>query len=155
MKKKVKFQVGDIFLIPFEDGRFGAGRILKRDEATMFVELYKMRPLNDPSLFELNHINTNEAIFKIWCYDEGIRKGEWNVAGHKEVELPVKMPGFWDKSAYGKYYLIPGADTHEGDISQKKEIQKEEIGDASPYGIGGSGYVEKVYAKKLKEIDLF
>ncbi|MFB9273929.1 Imm26 family immunity protein [Cohnella cellulosilytica] len=155
MKKKVKFQVGDIFLIPFEDGRFGAGRILKRDEATVFVELYKMKPLNDPSQFDLNHIIANEAIAKMWCYDEGMLKGEWKVVGHKLVELPVIMPDFWKKSAYGKYYLIPGADTHEGDIDQMREVQQEEIKNASPYGIGYPGYVEKVYVKKLKEIDLF
>jgi hypothetical protein len=44
------------------------------------------------------------------------------------------MPEFWTDSADGKYYLIPGNDTHLGDLDNLREVQKAEIGDASPYG---------------------
>lgn len=77
MRRRNKYQIGELFLIPFEDGRFGVGRILKKSAATWFIELYKMIPLNDPFEFNLNNIDMDQTVSKIWCYDEGFRNGEW------------------------------------------------------------------------------
>ena len=47
MGKKIKYKIGDIFIVPLEENLNGAGRILKIDESTVFIELYHMKPVKE------------------------------------------------------------------------------------------------------------
>lgn len=77
MGKNIRYNIGDVFLINLENELKGAGRVLKKDQATIFVELYKIKPIRDKSEFDFEAAIKEKPISMTWCYDDGLKSGEW------------------------------------------------------------------------------
>ena len=152
MSNKQKFKIGDIFLVPLVNEKYGVGRVLKQDKATIFIELLRIKPVIMPndSCNEFD-FNKEEIALKTWCYDEGLRDGSWSIIGNSVMDEPIQMPNFWRKSVDGKYYIQPGSDTYRGIPEQRVEVTVEDIKGAFPYGIGDSIAVSRLYTKVLTD----
>jgi len=143
MNKKSAFKVGDVFEIELEEGMTGYGRVLKIEDRTVFVELYKI-DTNKDSIKTVADIVKFPVILSVWCTDNGFRKKIWNVIGNACVTDEVVMPDFWKRDAINrdKYFIVRGEKTF--------EVSKDEIGDAQPFGIFGHDAVRLRYAHELK-----
>lgn len=154
MGKRIRYNIGDIFLIELENGLKGAGRVLKKDQATIFIELYKMKPIKDKSEFDMEAALKEKPISMKWCYHDGLTKGEWEIIGNKPVEGKIDMPYFWTQDAFSrKFYLEKGTDTYETEYTGI-EISKDEIENYDAYGIGDKFAVKKMYIIKLRKLNL-
>ncbi len=105
MGKWIRYKIGDIFLIELEDGLKGAGRVLKKDQATIFIELFKMKPIKDKSEFDLEAVLKEKPISMTWCYHDDLTKGDWEIIGHKPVEGKIEMPYFWIQDALAVNFI--------------------------------------------------
>jgi hypothetical protein len=151
MAKRIRYNIGDVFLIELENGLKGAGRVLKKDEATIFIELYKMKPINDKSEFNFEIASKEKPISMKWCYDDGLRSGEWEIIDNKPIEGEIDMPFFWSyDSGFKKYFLKKGTNTFLGEHTGI-EISKEEAENYDANGIGTIISVKNVYIKRLRD----
>lgn len=64
MSKRIKYSVGDVFAVDLGDALKGYGRILKIDEPSLFIELFKVSPKHEQTLETLAN---SESILSIWC----------------------------------------------------------------------------------------
>jgi hypothetical protein len=150
MAKRIRYNIGDVFLIELENGLKGAGRVLKKDMATIFIELYRIKPIKDKLEFDFNATIKEKPISMIWCYDNGLKSGEWEIINNKAIEGEIKMPYFCTyDSGYKKYFLVKGTDTYLGEDTGI-EISKDEIKNYEPYGILDEIAVRNVYIKRLR-----
>lgn len=154
MGKRIRYSIGDVFLIDLENGFKGAGRVLKKDMATIFIELYKMKPIKDKSEFDFEAAIKEKPISMIWCYDDGLRSGEWEIIDNKPIEGEIEMPYFWTyDSGFKKYFLIKGTDDYLGEDTGI-ELSKEEIDNYDAYGIGTPISVRNIYIHKLRKVNM-
>lgn len=152
--RKAKYQLGDIFLIDLNDNGKGAGRVIKKSNDTVFVELYRIKPIKLQDEFVHESVASNGTVLRRWVYDDSLKNGDWPIIHHDPVEDNYKMPDFWTDSADGKYYLIPGSDTSGGDTDNMREITEKETEFAEMYGIASPKSIAKQYLRKLSESKL-
>ena len=155
MAKRIHYKVGDIFLVPLEDNLNGVGRILKINQATVFMELYRIKPIVDISGFIYDEAVKEKPIVMTWCYDDALRKGIWEIKDNKPIEKEIDMPFFWTQDAGDKrYYIRKGEkDSHET-YGERIEIAKEDINKYESYGIGNEISEKNRYIKRLRESGL-
>ena len=142
----MNYREGDIFEIELGNDIKGMGKVLKRDEPSIFIELYKMVPA--AKIEAINESDKYEPILSIWSTDSGFKKGLWKILKNQPITEEVIMPDFWKKDAlnHDKIIMIRGNETF--------EVTKEEIGNAQPYGIFGHDAVQIRYAHELKQCGL-
>lgn len=142
MAKKLTYKLGDVFEFDLDEGGKGYGRVLKIEQPSVFIELFKIAP-NNP--VELSELEKSERILSIWSVDTGLKKGLWRVIGNIPVLGEVKMPTFWKRDAFdcNKIILIRGDESF--------EVSQDEIGNAQPYGIFGHDAVRIRYVHELKQ----
>ncbi|NLD46554.1 MAG: hypothetical protein GX660_05070 [Clostridiaceae bacterium] len=155
MAKRIRYKIGDIFLVPLEDDLNGVGRILKKDQATIFIELYKIKPIKDVSEFNFEEVIREKPLAMSWCYDSLIKKGEWIIIDNKPIEEEIEMPLFWHiDSGDMKYYIRKGMPDCFETFGERVEISKDDIDKYEGEGIG-DGYSERnIYIKRLKKVGL-
>lgn len=156
MARKIQYKVGDVFLVPLEEDFFGVGRVLINEVETIFIELYRMKPIR--SLEEYNYANVSKEIpiLRHWCYDTGIREGAWEIIDHQSVEGEIDMPLFWTQDAGDlKYYIRKGSADSFHTIGERVEILKENIHNYEPYGIGNENTERNRYIKRLRDAGLY
>lgn len=146
LAKKISYKVGDIFAIELENDLKGFGRILKIDTPTVFIELYKLKPVEH--IETINELEKYSPILSIWSTDLGLNKALWAILGNKPVVGEIEMPAFYKRDAMNpnKYTIIKGGETF--------EVAKDQIGDAQPYGIFGHEAVKIRYTHELKQSGL-
>jgi Immunity protein 26 len=154
MGRKIRYQIGDVFLIELENGLKGAGRVLKKDEATVFIELYEMKPIRDKSEFDYQTATKEKPISMRWCYDDGLKSGEWEIIDNRPKDGEIIMPYFWTQDASNrKFYLMKGTDTYRGEHTGI-EISKDEVDRYDACGIGGKESVRKIYVLRLRALNM-
>lgn len=155
MAKRVSYKIGDIFLVPLENELKGVGRVLRKNHATIFIELYRIKPIKDISEFNYEDAIMEMPITRKWCYDEGLKKGEWEIIGNKIVDEGIEMPYFWTQdSGDMKYYIQKGTEDSHRTCGDYIEIPKDEIHKYEPYGIGNEISERNRYIRKLREVGL-
>ncbi len=147
LAKRVKYVEGDVFELRLdENGNIGYGRILKIDKPSIFVELFELQPSKDSK--ELKTIREFNSLFSVWCTDNGLKKGIWNVIGNIPVIGEVTIPDFWTTDAFtDKILLVRG--------EERIEISKEQIGDLLAAGIYGHEAVRLTYIQQLVKKGLY
>ena len=155
MGKKINYKIGDIFIVPLEENLKGAGRILKINQATVFIELYHMKPVKEISDFNFEEATKNIPLVMAWCYDDGLVKGGWKVFDNKPVDTDIEMPYFWHSDAGdGKYYIRKGTEDSFRTFGERIEIKKEDINKYDSGGIGNEISKTNMYTIRLKEAGL-
>jgi hypothetical protein len=150
MAKKVKYKVGDVFLIPLENGRYGVGRILINYMAVVFIEMYSITPINDVLEFDFKEALKEKPISKRWCYDTFLKKGIWTIIDNKPVEGDIDIPYFVSRNDENKPYIKKGTSEPLQTTGERIYIQEEDIHNYDSGGIG-DGYAEQnVYLFKLR-----
>jgi hypothetical protein len=155
MAKRIKFKIGDIFIVPLENNLKGAGRVLRIDKATVLIELYKIKPFIDSSEFNFEEAIKEKPLVIAWCYNDAIRKGEWPIIDNKLPEDDIDMPYFWHQDACDKkFYIRKGTKDSFRTFGERIEISKEQISEYDPEGIGTEISKRKIYIKRLREMGL-
>lgn len=155
MAKRIRYKIGDIFLIPLENDLYGVGRVLKKDLATIFIELYHIKPIKVASEFDFKEAKSKKPIIMKWCYDDGLRKGEWTIFDNKPVEEEIDMPYFWSQDIGDmKYFIRKGSSDSFDTEGERIEIPKEDIDKYEAYGIGNEISVRNKYIRRLKQASL-
>lgn len=155
MTKRIPYKIGDIFLVPLEGNLKGVGRLLKNNQATIFIELYYIKPITDFSEFNYEDAIKKKPITLKWCYDDGLISGEWQIVDYKPVEGEIEMPYFWTQDAGNKkYYVSKGTDSSYRTHEEQIEIPKDDINKYEPYGIGNKISERNRYIKRLREAGL-
>lgn len=155
MAKKVRYKIGDIFLVPLENNLKGVGRVLKNNAATVFIELYRIRPINKAYEFIYEEVVKEKPIVMTWCYDDALRKGMWEIIDNKPVEKELEMPYFWTQDAGDKkFYIRKGTNDSHRTYGERIEITKEDINKYESYGIGNEISERNKYIKRLHEVGL-
>lgn len=135
-----KYAVGDVFEIVLDsEGIKGYGRILDVNKPTIFVELYAM---SGDFVLDVEKVDEYTPLLKIWCTDNGIKSGNWNIVGSKPV-VDFFMPDFVTTDPMtGKLRIVRG--------DQRLEPTEELLMNAQPYGIFGHEAVRIRYLHELK-----
>lgn len=155
MTKRIRYKIGDIFLVPLEDDRKGVGRVLINSQATVFIELYRIKPINDASEFHYEEAIKEPPIVRHWCYDDALRTGEWEIIDNRPIVGEIDMPYFWHQDAGDKrYYIRKGKRDSYRTSEERIEILKEETHKYEITGIGSEKFERNRYIKKLREAGL-
>lgn len=156
MARKVKYKIGDVFLVPLEENFYGVGRVLKNSKATIFVELYRMKPIQNADEYHFGNVSKEPPIIRHWCYDTGIREGTWKIIDYQPVEGEIDMPFFWKQDAGDKkYYIRKGSNDSFHTIGERIEIPKADIHNYELNGIGNEVTESSRYIKRLREAGLY
>lgn len=155
MAKRIRYKIGDIFLVPLEGDLYGVGRVLNKDQATVFIELYHIKPIKVAFEFDFNEAIKKKPLVMSWCYDCLIKKGEWIIIDNKSIEEEIEMPFFWHQDLGDmKYYIRKGMPDCFETFGERIEISKDDIDKYEGEGIG-DGYSERdIYIKRLKKVGL-
>ena len=152
MAKRIKYKMGDLFIVPLVDNLKGVGRVLNKDEDTILIELYHMKPIEDKLEFDYESASKEKPLIITWCYDDGIKKGFWEVFDNRPVLGEIEMPYFWyDDSGYKKYFISKGEWSSYRIKEESIEIAKEDINKYEPYGIGNEISERNQYIRRLRE----
>lgn len=155
MAKRIKYKIGDVFLIPLKDDLKGIGRVLKKDESTVLIELYNIKPLKVVNEYDFEEATKKEPLVIHWSYDDALRKGIWEIIDNQPVPKEIDMPYFWTQDAGDmKYYIYKGSQDSYEISGGRKEISKEEIMQYNPYGIGNEISEVQRYMRKLRQVGL-
>ncbi|WP_163540079.1 immunity 26/phosphotriesterase HocA family protein [Gracilibacillus sp. YIM 98692] len=151
MSNRTQYSVGDVFVIDLSNGLKGYGRILKINEPSLFIELYKVSPEHEQTL---ETIVNSESILSIWCSKHGITKGIWSIIGNISLKSEVKMPDFWKRDAFNASRIILVKGEHAFEETEEEnsyEVTQDRIKEAQPYGIFGHDAVKIRYEHELKQ----
>ena len=106
MAKRIKYKIGDVFLIPISDKLSGVGRVLRKNMSTILIEMYQMKPIKNIHEYRRENILSSKPLVIHWCYDDGIKSGIWQIVDYQEVPDKIEMPYFWTQDAgNGKYFI--------------------------------------------------
>jgi hypothetical protein len=154
MGRKTKYNLGDIFLMPLENGLYICGRVVKKDEDTIFVELFKMQPIKDKLSFKMDDICITKPLISEWSYDDGFIDNQWEIIDNIPIEKDYEMPDFYSRCSFtDQHYLVKGGDTFEG-IYTGIKISEQEAQKLASKGIGNPISLSRRYMKKLKELNM-
>lgn len=154
-KKKIKYQLGDIFLIPLENGLNGVGRVLRKNKDTILIEMYHMKPIKDESEYCYEEITKNKPLIISWTYDDGVIYGMWKIIDHKPVPDKIDMPYFvYDDCGDGKWYIKKGSEESYSLIGERIEIPERERFNYEMKGIGNEISEPRTYMRRLIEAGL-
>lgn len=93
MSRSRKNRVGEIVMIPIEEGNFAFGQVLKEPLVAFFDVTAKGE-------LPIETILRSRIIFAIWVMNRAISKGGWRVIGHADVPPGVdQSPPFFKKDA--------------------------------------------------------
>lgn len=153
MAKRVKYDIGDVFLIELENELKGIGRVIKKYKATVFINIYKKLIKNIDEL-NFNELINEDILYMKWCYDDSLKKEIWKIVGNIVVEENFQMPYFWTEDNFNHtYYLIKGGDTPDGEGAFIK-VDKEEIKNAYVLGVAYDEGIPERIMYKFKEIGM-
>ena len=134
MAKKICYKIGDIFLVPLEGDLKGVGRVLNKDQATIFIELYHIKPINVSFEFNFEDAIRKKPLVMEWCYDDALRNSEWEIIDNKPIKREIEMPFFWTQDAEDKkYYIRKGTKDSYSTFGERIEISKEDISKYDSY----------------------
>lgn len=152
MAKRIKYKIGDVFLVPLNEELYGAGRVLRKDHDTVLIELYKMMPVKSVEEYDYVKVSKEKPLVMGWCYDDAIKKGEWQIIDNREVPDKLDMPYFWSyDSGYMKYYVRKGSEESCIARGERYEIKKEDILKYHSNGIESEISEKWRYLRCLKE----
>ena len=152
MAKRIKYKIGDVFLVPLNEELYGVGRVLRKDHATILIELYRMMPIKSMEEYDYVKISKEKPLVMGWCYDDVIREGRWQIIDNREVPDKLDMPYFWTyDSGYMKYYIVKGSEESCIARGEEYEIKKEDILKYHSNGIGNEITEREMYLICLKE----
>lgn len=154
MARRIKYKLGDVFLVPLENDLYGVGRILRKDEATILVEMYRIKPIRDLSEYDYSEVTKEEPIMVNWMYDTAIKRGTWEIIDNQPVPEHIDMPYFWYRDWSDlKYYVEKGSEESYCTVGERVEISKKDIEDCKYCGSGIANelYNHNVYIKRLKK----
>ncbi|MBK9247533.1 MAG: hypothetical protein IPM69_05335 [Ignavibacteria bacterium] len=101
-KRKIKWNDGDVFAIPLEDGSFSLGQILD----LMTVNIVRIA-LYDEKIIDIQNLNLElyckmeNLISLVTSTREQLDYNIWKIIGNKEQVVPVKMFPYEDKRDNG------------------------------------------------------
>ena len=150
MPKRVKYSIGDVFLIPLNDDLYGVGRVIVRDNDSCLFEFYQVEPLRSHKEIVVEEIRNLPSVLTRWAFDDCLKSGTWPIVGNVPVGEDFVYPNFWTKSVDNKYYLIPGTNMQLGDTERIKEISEEETQYAQRYGIMSPESTPRQYIRALQ-----
>jgi hypothetical protein len=135
LKKRIKYQIGDVFTFELERGLKAVGRVMKKDVETVFIVVYQVKPFKENNEIDLGCLAEENPLTMMWSYDTALKNGMWEIIGNIPVEENFEMPYLSTDDGVGKYYLVKGGDTYRG-VGGLIEVSKEEFEKAYPCGIG-------------------
>jgi hypothetical protein len=98
----------------------GTGRVVKKSNDTVFVELYKQQPFKEKTEIDFSNIDRCGSVLQIWCYDNNIKNGDWEIVENIPVQSNYNMPNFWTQDALsGEYYHVKGTDNSYGESTDQ------------------------------------
>lgn len=153
MAKKIKYKVGDVFVVPLENG-IGYGRILIENRPFIFCEFYYITPSKKYSIEDLRDKKT---VLSVWCANHGLNEGKWTVIGNIPIEDKLKVPYLLKVDLLNpkKKYLVP-ADVFMKDDEENYYIKatQDQIKNAKPqpYGLFGDVAAQERYTIELKNL---
>jgi hypothetical protein len=151
--KRIKYKIGDVFTFELEKGLKAVGRVIKRNLATVFVVIYKIKPFKDAAEIDLNSLAQQDALVMEWSYDTALKKGMWEIIGNIPVEENFEMPYFSTDDGAGKYYLIKGGDTYSG-VGDLIVVSKEEAQKAYSFGISNEIALPKGCIYRFRQLNM-
>lgn len=152
MAKRIKYKIGDVFLVPLNEELYGVGRVLRKDHDTVLIELYSMIPIKSVEEYDYAEVSKEEPLVMGWCYDDAVKRGEWQIIDNQEVADKLNMPYFWTFDAgYMKYYIVRGSEESCIARGEEYEIKKEDVVKYHINGIGNEISEKKRYLRRLKE----
>ena len=155
MAKRIKYKIGDVFLIPISDKLSGVGRVLRKNMSTILIEMYQMKPIKNIHEYRRENILSSKPLVIHWCYDDGIKSGIWQIVDYQEVPDKIEMPYFWTQDAgNGKYFISKGTESSFRTDAKYIEISKEETYQYETEGIGNEISEVKRYIRRLTEAGL-
>lgn len=155
MGKKIRYKIGDVFLIPLENELKGAGRVLNISKSTILIELYQMKPIKDVDEFNFEQAVKEKPVSIGWCYDDPLKNGDWHIIDNRAIEGEIEMPFFWTQDVGDmNYYIRKGTKDSYRTAGERIEISKEDISKYDPYGIGNEISERERYIKRLREAGL-
>ncbi|QAA31100.1 Imm26 family immunity protein [Clostridium manihotivorum] len=135
MAKRIKYKIGDIFLIPLDEQLNAVAKVIKNHLATVFIIIYKVKPIKADEVIHIDTLSDDNHILMRWSYDSALKSGEWKIIGNSSVSDEFEMPYFRTNDARGVYYLIKGTDTHMGEKEAIEVSEQEAMEKGYPYGI--------------------
>jgi hypothetical protein len=151
--KRIKIKIGDLFIVPLDDeNKKGVGRILKINEATVFIELYHMKPIVVANEFDFEEVKRNKPLVMAWCYDDGLKNGYWEIFDNQPIDDEIDMPFLWHQDAWDKkYYIKKGSPDSYRTVGERFEISEDDVLKYDPYGIGNVISKTRTYKRRLTE----
>jgi hypothetical protein len=84
-RKKIRPNVGDVFLVPLDEGMHGYGHVL----STVLQGFYAVRTNKDLALEE---IAQSPVAFRVWAMFDRIKQGEWPIVGNFAPSAAMNAP---------------------------------------------------------------
>ena len=90
-RKKVKWQINDVFAIPLMNGKYAIGHVLdQRMVNTVRIAIYNEVINNLDDIVLDNLLENNDLISLIEVTREQLDYGVWNIIGNKPTTIPVE-----------------------------------------------------------------
>jgi hypothetical protein len=90
-KKKINWQINDVFAIPLLNGKYSVGYILdQRMVNTVRIALYDEVVVNLADIDVSILVNTDNLISLIEVTREQLDYNVWKIVGHKKTDIPVE-----------------------------------------------------------------
>lgn len=155
MAKRIKFNLGDVIVIPLENDLYTVGRIMKSLHDSVFILVYKISPVKNADEINIDELYKEKDILMTWCYDTVIKKNIWPIIGNIPVEPDFKMPYFSTDDGLGNYHLI--RDDGDPDFVRPPliKVSKEESLKYYSYGVSNEYALPKKCLYLYKKFNMF
>ena len=98
----MKINIGDIFIIPLKENRYGYGQVV--EFGAFYQTMIAFDFITHEKVSNIQEILSKDIVFFIRTNTAFIEKGYWNVLGSAELPANLNMP---------KYYIRNGLDDFE------------------------------------------